>query len=164
MTDSKTPNLIDRLAADARQGRISRRAFMHRSIAAGVTASTATGLWTGAAQAEPKRGGTFRWGIHDGNTSDTHDPGTYVTRQMIYLAHQYRSYLTMINPDNSLGSDLALEWSATPDATQWTFKITDKASFHSGRKVTATDVVASLNFHRGEKTTSAAKALEAGTE
>ncbi len=159
MTDFKKPNLIAGLATAARDGRISRRSFMHRSIAAGVTATTATGLWTGAARAAPTRGGTFRWGIHDGNTSDTHDTGTYVTRQMIYLAHQYRSYLTMINPDNSLGSDLATEWSATPDAAEWTFKITDKANFHSGAKVTANDVVASLNHHRGEKTTSAAKAL-----
>lgn len=159
MTHFSKPTTIDELAAEARQGRISRRAFMHRSIAAGVTASTATGLWTGAARAEPKRGGTFRWGIHDGNTSDTHDPGTYVTRQMIFLAHQYRSYLTMINPDNSLGPDLATEWSATPDAAEWTFKITDQASFHSGAKVTAADVVASLNHHRGDSTTSAAKAL-----
>ncbi|MCR8726650.1 ABC transporter substrate-binding protein [Frigidibacter sp. ROC022] len=158
MTNFKKPNLMDGLAAEAREGRISRRSFMQRSMAAGLTASTATGLWTGAARAEPKRGGTFRWGIHDGNTSDTHDPGTYVTRQMIFLAHQYRSYLTMINPDNSLGPDLATEWSATPDAAEWTFKITDKASFHSGRKVTANDVVASLNHHRGE-TSSAAKAL-----
>ncbi|MGR3322552.1 MAG: ABC transporter substrate-binding protein, partial [Pseudooceanicola sp.] len=36
---------------------------------------------------------------------------------------------------------------------------TPNASFHSGRPVMAKDVVASLNHHRGEKTTSAAKAL-----
>jgi peptide/nickel transport system substrate-binding protein len=114
MTEFKQLKLIDRLAAAARDGRISRRSFMHSSIAAGVTATTATGLWTGAARAEPVRGGTFRWGIHDGNTSDTHDPGTYVTRQMIYLAHQYRSYLTMINPDNSLGPDLPNGLSRSP--------------------------------------------------
>jgi peptide/nickel transport system substrate-binding protein len=159
MTNSKKPNLIDKLADEARRGRISRREFLYHSTAAGVTASAATGLWASSATAAPKRGGTFRWGVHDGNTSDTHDPGTYVTRQMIFLAHQYRSYLTMINPDNSLGPDLATEWEATPDATQWTFKITDKASFHSGKKCTASDVVASLNHHRGEKSTSAAKAL-----
>ncbi|MCA8880424.1 MAG: ABC transporter substrate-binding protein [Rhodobacteraceae bacterium] len=132
---------------------------MHYSMATGLTASAATGLWTGAARAQPKSGGTFRWGIHDGNTSDTHDPATYVTRQMIFLAHQYRSYLTMINPDNSLGPDLATDWEATPDAAQWTFEIDSDASFHSGRPVTARDVVASLNHHRGDKSASAAKPL-----
>lgn len=153
------PELMHRLADAARTGKLSRRSFMRNATAAGVTAATATGLWTTHASAEPKRGGTFRWGIHDGNTSDTHDPGTYVTRQQIYLAHQYRSYLTMINSDNTLGPDLATEWSATPDAAEWTFKINDKASFHSGKALTAEDVVASINHHRGDKTTSAAKAL-----
>jgi peptide/nickel transport system substrate-binding protein len=52
--------------------------------------------------------------FHDGNTSDSHDPGTYLTRQMIYLAHQYRSFLTMINPDNSLGPDLATNGPRAP--------------------------------------------------
>ncbi len=132
---------------------------MHYSMAAGVTATTATGLWTKEAAAQPKKGGNFRWGLHDGNTSDTHDPGTYVTRQMIFLAHTHRSYLTMINGDGSLGPDLADSWSASDDASEWTFELTPNAVFHSGKKLTADDVIASLNHHRGDKTTSAAKAL-----
>lgn len=156
---NKNQDMINRLAGAARTGDISRRSFVHFSLAAGMTASAATGLWTTSAAAQPKAGGTFRWGVHDGNTSDTHDPGSYLTRAMIFLAHTHRSYLTMINGDGSLGPDLAESWEGSADASVWTFKITDKASFHSGRKVTANDVVASLNHHRGEKTTSAAKAL-----
>ena len=159
MTTKPDPEMIERLAHAARTGRISRREFMGTAAMAGIAGSTATGLWTTHAAAQPKRGGTFRWGIHDGNTSDTHDPGTYVTRQMIFLAHTHRSYLTMINPDNSLGPDLAVNWEATPDAAQWTFELHPDAMFHSGRPVTANDVVASLNHHRGEDTTSAAKSL-----
>jgi len=159
MTKPKDNALIDKLASAARQGNISRRSFMHYSMAAGMSATAATGLWTSKANAQPSRGGTFRFGVHDGNTSDTHDPGTYVTRQMIYLAHQYRSYLTMINPDGSLGPDLATEWTANDDASQWTFEINSNASFHSGKPVTAEDVIASMNHHRGEESGSAAKAL-----
>ena len=155
---SKTPS-IERLADEARRGRISRRDFLHHATAAGIAAPAATGLWSTSAKAQPKSGGTFRWGLHDGNTSDTHDPGTYVTRQMIFMAHTHRSYLTMIMGDGSLGPDLADSWSASADASQWTFELTPNASFHSGRPVTATDVVASLNHHRGDATTSAAKAL-----
>ncbi|MFN0262786.1 ABC transporter substrate-binding protein [Tepidamorphus sp. 3E244] len=152
--------LIDRIATAAREGRLNRRDFMHYSMAAGVTASAATGLWTTKVAAQtPKQGGAFRWGIHDGNTSDTHDPGTYLTRTMIYLAHTHRSYLTMINGDGSLGPDLADSWEASEDASEWTFKLTENASFHKAGKVTADDVIASLNHHRGEKSTSAAKAL-----
>jgi peptide/nickel transport system substrate-binding protein len=65
----------------------------------------------------------------------------------------------MINPDGSLGPDLATEWSATPDAAQWTFKLNPNATFHNGNKVTVNDVIASMNYHRGEDSTSAAKAL-----
>ena len=156
---SEKKRLLDRLANAARDGKVSRREFMYQSLAAGMTASAATGLWTSKAYAAPQRGGTFKVGMHDGNSSDTHDPGRYVSRQQIYLAHQYRSYLTMIEPDGSLGPDLATGWEANEDASVWTFKLNPDASFHSGKPVTAKDVVASLNHHRGEDTTSAAKTL-----
>ncbi|MCX2725612.1 ABC transporter substrate-binding protein [Roseibium salinum] len=159
MTKSKDTELLNRLEKAARTGGITKRDFIRYSVLAGLTATTATGLWSTKAKAEPKKGGTFRWGIHDGNTSDSHDPGTYLTRVMIFLGHTHRSYLTMIMGDGSLGPDIADSWEPSPDAKQWTFKLTDKASFHSGKKVIADDVIASLNHHRGEDTTSAAKAL-----
>ena len=160
MPKKSRSDAIDQIAADARSGRVSRREFIQYAVAAGMSASTGSLFWSSSVSAAmPQSGGTFRWGVHDGNTADTHDPGTYVTRQMIFLAHQYRSYLTQIEPDNSLGSDLATSWEATPDARQWTFKLNKTASFHSGRPVTAEDVVASMNHHRGDKTTSAAKSL-----
>ena len=159
MTKIKDQMMIDKLADAAREGKISRRSFMNYSMAAGMTASAATGLWGTSAKAAPSRGGTFRLGMHDGNTSDTHDPGTYVTFSMIQVAHTFRSYLTLIESDGSLGPDVASEWNATPDAKEWTFKLNDRATFHSGSKVTANDVIASMNHHRGDDSTSAAKAL-----
>ncbi|MEM8795102.1 MAG: ABC transporter substrate-binding protein [Pseudomonadota bacterium] len=159
MTDDSKKTMIDKMAEEARTGRLSRRDFMTYTAAAGLTATTAMGLLTRPAKAAPKKGGIFKVGSHDGNTSDTHDPGTYLTFTMIQLAHTYRSYLTLIEPDNTLGPDVATEWSATPDAKEWTFKLNTNATFHSGKKVTADDVIASMNHHRGEKSTSAAKAL-----
>ena len=158
----KNQLMLDRLGDAARHGKISRRDFMHHSIAAGVTATTATGLWTSTAMSQPKSGGTLRVAQHDGNTSDTHDLGVYQSNFDIALVHSHRSFLTMINPDGSLGPDLATEWSATPDAAQWTFQLNSAATFHDGSKVTANDVVASMNYHRGDDSTSAAKALLAG--
>ena len=158
MTKVKGQMMLDRLAAAAREGSISRRSFMNYSMAAGLTATSATGLWTTSAKAAPQRGGTWRLAHHDGNSSDTHDPGTYVTFASITLAHTYRSFLTQIETDQSLGGDLASEWMATPDATEWTFKL-KPAVFHSGKKMTAQDVIASMNHHRGDASTSAAKAL-----
>lgn len=151
--------MLDRLADAARRGSISRRSFMNYSMAAGLTATTATGLWTSSAKAAPTRGGTFRVGLHDNNSSDTHDPGTYLSIQQIVLTHTHRSYLTLIETDQSLGGDIASEWSGSADATEWTFKLRENVSFHSGKKLTADDIVASMNHHRGEDSTSAAKAL-----
>lgn len=164
MTNAKDQVLLDRLSDAARSGSISRRSFMNAAMAAGITSTAATGLWTSSAKAAPSSGGIFRLGAHDGNTSDNHDPGTYVTFSMIQVAHTYRSYLTLIEPDGSLGPDVATEWSATPDAKEWTFVINDKATFHSGKKVTAADIIASMNHHRGEESTSAAKALLSDVE
>ncbi len=155
----KDQALIDRLAHDARTGRISRRSFMNYAMAAGMTTATATGLWGTTAGAAPKKGGTLRVAQHDGNTSDQMDPGKYQSNFEIFFGHTVRAYLTMINTDGTLGPDVASEWSATPDAQEWTFKVNPMATFHSGNNVTAADVVASMNHHRGEDSTSAAKAL-----
>jgi len=160
----KDQMMIDRLADAARQGKISRRSFMNYSLAAGMTTTAATGLWGTTANAEPKRGGKYRVAQHDGNTSDQHDPGKYQSNFEIGLVHTFRSFLTMINPDGTLGPDVASEWSASPDAREWTFVLNPAATFHSGAKVTTTDVLASMNHHRGDDTTSAAKALLASVE
>ena len=157
----KDQQLIERIADGARKGQISRRDFMHYSLAAGLTVSGATGLWSTAARAAPKRGGTFRWGLHDGNTSDTHDPGTYLTRQMIFLAHTHRSFLTMIMGDGSLGPDLADSWSASDDASEWTFEITQNASFHNGKKLTADDVIAFSQAFAAAKVSSPMRFIQA---
>jgi peptide/nickel transport system substrate-binding protein len=151
--------LFERMTADGIRGSLSRREFIHYSIAAGMTISAASALWSSGVMAAPKKGGTLRLGSHDGNTSDTHDPGTYVTFTTIQLAHTFRSFLTQITPENELGPDMADSWSASDDASEWTFQLNKNASFHSGKPFTAEDAIASLNHHRGETTTSAAKAL-----
>ena len=152
--------MLERIATAAKMGKVSRREFMHHVVAAGVTVATASTMWAReVAAATPQKGGTFRVGVHDGNTSETHDPGTYQSVGNIQLAHTFRSYLTEITSENGLGPDMADSWSATADAATWTFELNKNATFHDGRKFTAKDAVASLNHHRGETTTSAAKAL-----
>ena len=106
MTNDTNKELIKHMAADAKRGRLSRREFMSYAIAAGLTVSAASTMWsTDVAAATPKKGGKFRLGAHDGNTSDTHDPGTYLSFSMIQLAHTHRSYLTMITPTIAQSSE-----------------------------------------------------------
>jgi peptide/nickel transport system substrate-binding protein len=54
---------------------------------------------------------------------------------------------------------MADSWSASADASEWTFDLNKDATFHSGKPFTADDAIASLNHHRGDDSTSAAKAL-----
>ncbi|WP_120502385.1 ABC transporter substrate-binding protein [Roseovarius sp. EL26] len=143
-----------------RQRRISRRSFIGHATAAGLTTSTASTLWSNqVAAATPQQGGTFRVGVHEAATTDSMDPAHYVTIFMIQLAHASRSYLTLIEPDGSLGPDLADSWSATPDAMVWTFELNTNATFHDGRPVTSRDVIASIQHHISEDSSSAAKSL-----
>ena len=158
MKDKK--DLKEILTEDARRGKLGRREFMSYAAATGMSLTAASSLWSSqVAAATPKRGGTFRVGVHNVNTSDTHNTGAYQSVGEIQLAHAHRSYLTEITSDNKLGPDMADSWSATPDAKTWTFALNKEATFHSGKKFTAADAIASLNHHRGEKSTSAAKTL-----
>ena len=92
----------------ARRHKIGRRRFMEGAIYTGATAAAASTMWATKVQAQtPKRGGTFRVGIHDGNTSDGLDPGTYQSVLQIQLAHAVFSYITEITNENGLGPDLA---------------------------------------------------------
>ncbi|MCY4543524.1 MAG: ABC transporter substrate-binding protein [Rhodobacteraceae bacterium] len=160
MSNAEYSSVMKRVTAASRRNRISRREFMVEATAAGMTIAAASALWAGNAAAEtPKAGGTYRLGLHDGNTADQMDPGRYQSVGEIQLAHTHRSYLTQITADNGLGGDMAVSWSATPDAKTWTFELNSDAGFHSGRSFTANDAIASLNHHRGDDTTSAAKPL-----
>ena len=133
---------------------------MQHALATGLTASSASLLWTEQVAAQtPKKGGTLRIGQHDGNTNDTHDPGAYDSYAEIQMAHVYRSYLTEITAENSLGPDMANAWSASADASSWTFELNKEATFHDGRPFTSKDAIASLNHHRGENSKSAAAPL-----
>jgi len=160
MTDSNQDQRLKQLARDALSGKVSRRRFMEGSMALGLTVSGASLLWSERVEAEtPKKGGTYRVGLHDGNTTDSLDPGTTESVYMIQMNHAFRSYLTEITNTNDVGPDAAASWEATPDAKTWTFNLQKGMEFHDGKPFTAKDAVASLNFHRGEDSKSAAKAL-----
>lgn len=160
MNDKQNQDFFEKILAAGRAKRATKREFMQYALAAGVTVSAASAMWTEkVAAATPKKGGTFRIGLHDGNTSDQLDPGKYQSVGEIQLAHTARSYLTEITSENGLGPDMATSWSASDDAKSWVFELNKDATFHNGKKFTANDAVASLNHHRGDKTTSAAKPL-----
>ncbi|MBY8976110.1 ABC transporter substrate-binding protein [Rhodobacteraceae bacterium NNCM2] len=108
--------------------------------------------------AAPKPGGTLRVGMGHGQTADSLDPGKSENAFTAGLCFSYNNFLTEVAPNGTLAPELAETWEASEDASSWTFKLV-KANFHDGSPVTAKDVVASMNHHRGEDSQSAAKPI-----
>lgn len=133
----------------------NRRDFLKSTVATALTASVPFA----PAIAAPKRGGHFRAGIAAGQTTDTMNPGTWDNNITVSMGYAIHGYLTEVAADGSVQPLLAESWEATDNATTWRLKIREGVTFHSGRSVTAEDVAASINFHRGEGSTSSAKPL-----
>lgn len=143
---------------------ISRRSFLLSSAGAGIAAvGLGNSLFPTTAKAAPKkRGGSVRVAKGHGSTSDTLDPGTYASSYMIAVSYGINGFLTGVGTDGQIEPELAEDWEASEDAKSWRFKLRDGVVFHNGKMVTADDVIASINFHRKEDSTSAAKPLLEG--
>ncbi len=139
------------------RGEISRREFLNRSAALGAVVA-APGLVSSEA-AQAATGGTLRVGTGHGSTTDSLDPATWENNFTQFQAYSIHQHLTEILPDGNLGPELAESWEASADAKTWTFKLRKGVEFHNGKSMDSTDVISSLNHHRGEKTKSGAKAI-----
>jgi peptide/nickel transport system substrate-binding protein len=141
-----------------RPGGVTRRGVLKGATALGA-ASLILPAGVRRAAAEPKRGGTLRIGMGHGSTTDSLDPGSWDNAFSQVFASARHNYLTEIAPDGSLAPEIAESWEASADAATWAFEIRKGVTFHSGKEVTAEDVVASIDFHRGEDSKSAAKPI-----
>ena len=135
---------------------ISRRGVLRGATALGAGALIGP-LGAGQAAAQPKRGGTLRVAMTHGNTNDNYDPGTWTNLYVQVFGTARHGFLTEVAADGSLIGELAESWEASDDALTWTFKLRQGVTFHSGKDLTPEDVIASINHHRGDQSTSAAK-------
>lgn len=138
----------------------SRREFLVTASALGLTLTAATTLWHGrAAASTPQQGGHFIAGLSGGSTTDTLNPATLGSTYMVCLNRSFRDNLVDVGQDNKATPALAEGWEATPDAMTWRFKLRPGVEFSNGKSLTAEDVIASINLHRGEQSESVAKSL-----
>jgi peptide/nickel transport system substrate-binding protein len=157
---SEQQSKLTKACSLARAGRISRRDFHQLAIAAGLTLATADALFLSEAKAQPKKGGTFRVGVGSGATTDTLDPATWPdTFNGLFGWGTLGASLTEVEPDGKVIGDAAESFEASEDAKAWVFRLRKGAEFHDGKSLTADDVVASINHHRGAESKSAAKSL-----
>ena len=151
---------IETLAKLASEGKLERRDFIKRAGALGLAAPFVTSLLSQSVHAAtPKKGGRFVQGMGHGSTTDTLDPSTHENGFDQAMVFSYANNLTEIGNDGKVIPELAESYSASPNAKVWTFKLRKGVEFHNGKTMKADDVLASINFHRGESSKSAAKAL-----
>lgn len=135
--------------------KLDRRDFMKTAAVGALVAGTGFK----AQAATPKKGGTLRFGTGHGSTSDTMDPAIWENDFVIGQAYAYSNYLTVINANNELEGEIAETFEGKPGAAEWVLKIRKGVEFHNGKTLTPDDVVASINYHRGDESKSAAKGL-----
>ena len=142
----------------AAKGKMSRRDFIQLSMAAGFTLAAAKELYVDTVRAEPKKGGFFKIGIGHGATSDALDPANWDNSFTGDIGTGViGNPLVEIDQKNNVVPSLAESWEANPTADKWVYKLRKGVEFHNGKTLTANDVVASFNHHRGEETKSAVK-------
>ena len=147
------------LIGEAEKGRLSRREFLGRTSAIGIALSVGTGLFDKARAATPKKGGHMRLAMGHGATSDTLDPAVIENGLQWVAVYGVANTLVELAPNGELIPSLATEWEASADAKTWTFKLREGVEFHNGKTMTADDVIASINHHRGEDSKSVGKPL-----
>jgi peptide/nickel transport system substrate-binding protein len=141
--------------------RVSRRDFMRRAAALGISTALATGVLSRAGYAqEPKKGGTFKIGLGHGATTDSLDPATYPDQMTGTVGWGASgNSLTEMDAAGNIVGDLAESFEPSDGAKKWVFKLRNGVTFHNGKTVTAEDVVASYKHHMGPDSKSAAKSV-----
>lgn len=141
-------------------GKISRRDFLTRLSALGITTALSPTLFCAAVQAKtPQKGGRLRLSLGGGSTTDSLDPAAITDAMAYNINWQIRNCLTEVDYKGDLVPELAKSWESSADARNWTFKLRRGVEFHNGKTLEAQDVVFSINHHRGKNSKSAAKGI-----
>ena len=156
-------NSIDKLVSRLNKGEISRRDFLQKASALGIATAIPAALFSGdAIAASPKRGGHLRVATVQGSSGDSLDPTQLSSGHTNFLFYTIHGQLTEILPNGQLAPYVAESFEAGSDASEWIFKIRQGIEFHNGQTVTADDVIASLDRHRGEASASPMKSFMEG--
>jgi peptide/nickel transport system substrate-binding protein len=153
---------IDGLGRLMAQGRLSRREFLGRTAAFGVSAALATTLASRALAETPVKGGVLRAGMQGGAATDSLDPAAWSSQVPYFFGRQWGEQLVQMSPEGDVKPALAEEWGASDDAKVWTFKIRKGVQFHNGKEMSPADVVATMERHSDANSKSGALGIMGG--
>ncbi|RWL39474.1 twin-arginine translocation signal domain-containing protein [Mesorhizobium sp. M2E.F.Ca.ET.209.01.1.1] len=150
-------NELDYLSRRVAAGKLSRRDFLGRAAALGVTATFANSLLSSAVRAAgPVKGGTLKAGLQGGESTNSLDPATFLSQVPFAFGKCWGETLVELAPGGGVEYLIAEEIGSSDDAKTWTMKIRKGVQFHNGKEVTPDDVVATLKRHSDEKSKSGA--------
>ncbi|MGF6177527.1 ABC transporter substrate-binding protein [Ensifer sp. 4252] len=151
------PTELEYMSRQVAAGRLSRREFLGRAAALGVTiASAQTLLGSAARAAGPVKGGTLRAGLVGGESTNSLDPATWASQVPYTLGRCWGEQLLEVAPTGEIEYRLAESYEASSDAKTWSFRIRKDVTFHNGKPLTPADVVATLERHGDADSKSAA--------
>lgn len=142
----KIPGLVE----DLKTGRLDRREFLRFATLLGLSAGAAYGIaglgsdgeLTSAAHADDMpKGGTLRLGMRCQEIKNPH-ASDFVERTNVI--RQVCEYLTLTGQDNITHPYLLEKWDVSEDLKTWTLTLRKGIKWHSGRPLTADDVVWNL--------------------
>jgi peptide/nickel transport system substrate-binding protein len=158
-------NELEFLSRYVAKGKLSRRDFLGRASALGVSAAFANTLLSTAVRAEgPVKGGVIKAGLVGGESTNSLDPALMMTQVPFAFGKMWGEMIVELAPDGGIEYRIAEEIGSSDDAKTWTLKIRDGIEFHNGKTVSAEDVAATLERHSDEKSQSGALGYMKGIE